>query len=101
MRAAGSRTNFVLLSATSALALGLLLAPTPVQAQFVCGGSPTGAEAQTGDGATATGVNAVACGGRDGDKHNIHRVFCRHGADADQFRQHRGRRRDRTGCERY
>jgi hypothetical protein len=44
----------------SALALGIAFAPTPAAA-FVCGGSATGAEPQTGGGATAGG-NATACG---------------------------------------
>src|SRR5437016_3940410 len=42
--------------------LGLVAAPPSARAQFVCGGSATGAELQTGDGATATKAGAVACG---------------------------------------
>src|SRR5262249_5747004 len=50
-----------------ALAAGLAvtvpkLAPTDAAAEFVCGGSATGAEPQTGAGAVATGADAVACG---------------------------------------
>jgi hypothetical protein len=44
------------------VAATLLFAPRPAEAQFVCGGSATGGEPQTGDGATATNVNGVACG---------------------------------------
>src|SRR5258708_18405509 len=45
------------LAATTAM-----LARVPAAAQFVCGGSATGAEPQTGVGAVATGIGAVACG---------------------------------------
>src|SRR5258708_13122990 len=45
------------LTATTAM-----LAPVPAAAQFVCGGSATGAEPQTGAGAVATGIGDVACG---------------------------------------
>src|SRR5215471_9453834 len=50
----------VVLAAIAVLGLAIAF---PVQAQFVCGGSTTGAESQSGAGATATGsaVN-FACG---------------------------------------
>src|SRR4051812_28843975 len=51
-----------LLGAASMIALGVALAPIPAAAQFVCGGSATGAEPQTGGGAVAIGANSVACG---------------------------------------
>lgn len=51
------------LLAASVLTSAILLMSAPAaQAQFVCGGSATGAEPQTGDSATATGGSAVACG---------------------------------------
>ena len=46
-------------------ALGLMLAlagPRPAEAQFICGGSGTGAEPQTADGAAVAGAGTVACG---------------------------------------
>jgi hypothetical protein len=51
-----------LLAACAAAAMAAVLAPIPAQAQVVCGVSATGAEDQSGAGATATGSNALACG---------------------------------------
>lgn len=49
--------------AMGAAAAGLVLAPPGAQAQFICGGSTTGAEPQTGGGAVAAGsAFNVACG---------------------------------------
>ncbi len=46
-----------------AIAAMVALAPRPVAAQFICGGSATGAEPQAGGGAAAVGsVNNFACG---------------------------------------
>src|SRR5687767_2398196 len=45
------------------LGLSLFILGQPVKAQFVCGGSATGAEPQTGDGATAAlSSSNTACG---------------------------------------
>src|SRR5262245_10293729 len=49
-----------LLAACFLIALGS--SAPPAHAQFVCGGSATGAEAQTGASATAAGANNTACG---------------------------------------
>src|SRR5262245_39065857 len=48
--------------AVVSLAETLLAAPQTASAQFVCGGSKTGAEPQTGGGAVATNPGDVACG---------------------------------------
>ena len=50
-----------LLGAAGACLLVSILAP-PAHAQFVCGGSATGAAPVTGGGATATGTASTACG---------------------------------------
>ena len=55
-------SNGILLTAVSAIAVGMFLAPAPAAAQFVCAGSATGAEPQTGASGTATGALSVACG---------------------------------------
>ena len=47
---------------TSVLVLGLALPTSAARAQFVCGGNATGAGVLTGDGATASAPNGVACG---------------------------------------
>jgi hypothetical protein len=48
--------------AALAVLMVLLFVSRSAQAQFVCGGSATGAEPQTGGGSTATGVGTVVCG---------------------------------------
>ena len=51
-----------LLGAASILALGIALAAPPAAAQFVCGGSATGDERQTGGGAVVGSGGNIACG---------------------------------------
>jgi YadA head domain repeat (2 copies)/YadA-like membrane anchor domain len=51
----------VLCSTALSFALTMFVATPKAQAQFVCGGTGTGGEPQTGDGATA-GLFSVACG---------------------------------------
>src|SRR5260221_6541296 len=61
---AGGALRSLAIAAAGLAATTAMLAPVPAAAQFVCGGSATGAEPQTGAGAGATGIGAVACGPR-------------------------------------
>jgi len=59
---AGGTLRSLAIAAAGLTATTAMLAPVPAAAQFVCGGSATGAEPQTGAGAVATGIGDVACG---------------------------------------
>src|SRR5260370_29927624 len=59
---AGGTLRSLAIAAAGLTATTAMLAPVPAAAQFVCGGSATGAEAQTGAGAGATRIGGVACG---------------------------------------
>src|SRR5260370_42010037 len=59
---AGGALRSLAIAAAGLTATTAMLAPVPAAAQFVCGGSATGAEPQTGAGAVATGIGDVAGG---------------------------------------
>lgn len=59
-----SRLSVALVAGSAIIIIlaGATLGPRPAAAQLVCGVSATGADPQTGAGATATGTEAIACG---------------------------------------